>query len=86
MGHIRGHGCRLGAPKRAARQYSVAVKAHGRERKLWSWEIRRVPELGANLYGEGPLRNRAVETPQPIRTCGKVAVILHAVLDCGAWI
>jgi hypothetical protein len=36
-----------------APQYSVAVKAHGRERKLWSWEIRRVPELGANLYGEG---------------------------------
>jgi hypothetical protein len=36
-----------------APQYSVAVKAHDRERKLWSWEIRRVPELGANLYGEG---------------------------------
>lgn len=39
-------------PAKAPR-YSVAVKAHGRERKLWSWEIRRVPELGVNLYGEG---------------------------------
>jgi hypothetical protein len=36
-----------------APQYSVAVTAYGRERKRWSWEIRRVPELGANLYGEG---------------------------------
>ena len=33
-------------------QYSVVVKAHNRERKLWSWEIRGVPELGAKLYGE----------------------------------
>jgi hypothetical protein len=36
-----------------SRQYSVVVKAHGRDRKLWSWQIRGVPELGAKLYGEG---------------------------------
>ena len=33
-------------------QYSVVVKAHVGGRKLWSWEIRRIPELGAKLYGK----------------------------------
>ena len=33
-------------------QYSVAVKSYGPAAyKLWSWEIRRVPELGVKLYG-----------------------------------
>jgi hypothetical protein len=33
-----------------SRQYSVIVKALS---KLWSWEIRGIPELGAKLYGDG---------------------------------
>jgi hypothetical protein len=32
--------------------YSVVVKSFGPAgHKLWSWEIRRVPELGVKLYG-----------------------------------
>jgi hypothetical protein len=49
----------------SAHQYSVVIKRRG---KLWTWEIRRVPELGVRLYGEDFV------SPQAAKLAGEEAL------------
>jgi hypothetical protein len=64
-----------------SRQYSVVVKAHIRERKLRSWKIRDVPELGrgegfprrvnGRFLGDGLQHAATAPLPAALVECGR---------------